>query len=89
MDLDLQSLFGLMCTALLIGWDPATLPPRIWAHIRGRYWSAKVDDIWVPYTMFFFGYEVGGGELNQISPTTTNRKKEKKKEIVIESILYE
>jgi hypothetical protein len=20
------------------------LPPRIWAHIRGRYWSAKIDD---------------------------------------------
>jgi hypothetical protein len=19
--------------------------PRIWAHIRGRYWSAKIDDI--------------------------------------------
>ncbi len=19
-------------------------PPRIWAHIRGRYWSAKIDD---------------------------------------------
>ncbi len=35
MELDLQSLFGLhvMCTALLIGWDPATpLSPRIWAH---------------------------------------------------------
>ncbi len=50
MELDLQSLFGLMCTAVLIGWDPATSPPphpspRIWAHIRGRYWSAKIDDI--------------------------------------------
>ncbi len=20
-------------------------PPRIWAHVRGRYWSAKIDDI--------------------------------------------
>jgi hypothetical protein len=20
-------------------------PPRIWAHIRGRYWSANKDDI--------------------------------------------
>jgi hypothetical protein len=20
-------------------------PPRIWAHIRGRNWSAKIDDI--------------------------------------------
>jgi hypothetical protein len=36
-----------MCTAVLIGWDPATSPsPCIWAHIRGaRYWSAKIDDI--------------------------------------------
>ncbi len=42
-ELDLQSLFGLhVCTAVLIGWDPF---PRIWAHIRGRYWSAKIDDI--------------------------------------------
>jgi hypothetical protein len=28
---------------------PQLLPPppplRIWAHIRGRYWSAKIDDI--------------------------------------------
>jgi hypothetical protein len=51
MELYLQSLFGLLCTAVLIGWDPATTPPpsspRIWAHIRGRYrqWSAKIDDI--------------------------------------------
>ncbi len=22
-----------------------TPPPRIWAHKRGRYWSAKIDDI--------------------------------------------
>ncbi len=29
MDLDLQSVFGLMCTALLIGWDPATPPPAL------------------------------------------------------------
>jgi hypothetical protein len=45
--LDLQSLFGLLCTAVLIGSDPATppFPPnlRIWAHIR--YEGAKIDDI--------------------------------------------
>ncbi len=37
MELDLQSLFRLLCTAVLIGWDPATLPPppRIWAHRQG------------------------------------------------------
>jgi hypothetical protein len=38
-----------MCTAVLIVRDPAHPPPpaspRFWAHIRGRYWSAKIDDI--------------------------------------------
>ncbi len=31
MELELQSLFGLLCTAVLIGWDPATtpLPPHL------------------------------------------------------------
>ncbi len=64
MELDLQSLFGLhacsICTAVLLGRktpQPATRSPpppppspRIWAHIRGRYWSAKIDDIslWPP-----------------------------------------
>ncbi len=27
MELNLQGLFGLLCIALLISWDPATLPP--------------------------------------------------------------
>jgi hypothetical protein len=48
MVLDLQSLFGLHvhCTAVLIGRDPSTPPPQIHilAHIRGRYWSAKIGD---------------------------------------------
>jgi hypothetical protein len=45
MQLDLRSLFGLLCTTVLIGWDTATPPsPRIWAHIRGCYWPAKIDD---------------------------------------------
>ncbi len=26
---------------------PPPPPPRIWAHIRGRYWSAKIDDIFL------------------------------------------
>jgi hypothetical protein len=25
----------LLCTAVLIGCDPTTPPPRIWAHVRG------------------------------------------------------
>jgi hypothetical protein len=46
MELDLQSLFGLLCRAILIGCNPASPAlPRIWAHIRERYWSSKIDDI--------------------------------------------
>jgi hypothetical protein len=40
MELDLQSLFGLDRHRCTHG-----LRPRIWTHIRGRYWSAKIDDI--------------------------------------------
>ncbi len=46
MVLDLQSLFGLplySCTPWLRPRTPRL--PLIWAHIRGRYWSAKIDDI--------------------------------------------
>ncbi len=44
MELDLQSLFGLhvhSCTYWLRPYNP---PPRIWAQIRGRCWSTKIDD---------------------------------------------
>ncbi len=36
MELDLQSLFGLLCTAVLIGWDPATPPllPHLGSYTR-------------------------------------------------------
>jgi hypothetical protein len=40
MELDLQSLFGLHVYG-----STHWLRPRIWAHKRGRYLSAKVDDI--------------------------------------------
>jgi hypothetical protein len=51
MELDLHSLFGLQvhsCTHLLGPRNPH--PPGNWAHIRGRYWSAKIEDIslWRP-----------------------------------------
>jgi hypothetical protein len=50
MELDLQNLFGLhVCIAVYSLAETLQLfPPfpRIWAHIRGRYWPAKVlDDI--------------------------------------------
>ncbi len=51
--LNLQSLLGLhvhSCTHWMSSRNPP--PPRFWAHIRGRYWSAKKDDIslWPPVT---------------------------------------
>ncbi len=37
MELDLQSLFGLLRAAVLIGWDPATtpLPPHLGSYYEG------------------------------------------------------
>jgi hypothetical protein len=48
MELDLQSLFGLHVQSCTHWLRPRNAPPpvpRILAHIRGRYWSAKIDDI--------------------------------------------
>ncbi len=41
---DSQSLFGLHGHSFTPH-PPPPHSPRIWAHIRGRYWSAKIDDI--------------------------------------------
>jgi hypothetical protein len=55
------------CT-VLIGWDPASRnpppppPPSIWAHIRGRNWSAKIDDdisVWpIEHITFVVSYSL-------------------------------
>ncbi len=50
MELDLHSLLGLPRTAAVysLAETPQLPPPpslRIWAQIRGRYWSEKIDDI--------------------------------------------
>ncbi len=51
MELDLQRFIWapchVMCTAVLIVWDPATpsIPSNLVSYIRGRYLSAKIDDI--------------------------------------------
>ncbi len=46
MELALQSLFGRYIMQCTDGLRPSNPPsPRIWARIRGRYWSAKIDDI--------------------------------------------
>jgi hypothetical protein len=43
MELDLH---GLLCTTVPYDETPQLPPyPRIWFHIRARYWSAKIDDI--------------------------------------------
>jgi hypothetical protein len=50
MEVDLQSLFGLhvhSCSHWLRPRTAAPPPPRIWAHIRGRDCSAKIDDIYL------------------------------------------
>ncbi len=46
MELDLPSLFGLLCQLYSLAETPQ-LPhsPCSLAHIQGRYWSAKIDDI--------------------------------------------
>jgi hypothetical protein len=57
------------CTAVLIGWEPETLPsPRIWAHIRGHYWSAKTS-LCNP----LIGANLGAGQSFQIIPFLTLR----------------
>ena len=40
MELDLQTLFKLHVHSCMY-----SLAETIWAHMRGRYWSAKMDDI--------------------------------------------
>ncbi len=49
MELDLFRLFGLLCIQLYslakTPQLPHSPPHLVWSHIRGRYWSAKTDDI--------------------------------------------
>ncbi len=50
MEIDLQSLFGLhmsrhSCTHWLRPRIPSPHPPHWDSYTRGRYWSAKIDDI--------------------------------------------
>ncbi len=62
--------------ALRNGWHPANPPPpptRIWAHIRGCYWSAKIDDIslWPPAFCTWEGVQGGFAPLSTLSVTYT------------------
>jgi hypothetical protein len=46
MELNFQSYLG-SCVQLYSLAETPQLPPppRIWAHVRGRYWPAKIDDM--------------------------------------------
>jgi hypothetical protein len=46
MEIDLQVYLSSCVQLYSLAETPQFPPsPRIWAHIRGRYWSAKLDDI--------------------------------------------
>jgi hypothetical protein len=71
MQLDLQSFFGLLCT-LYSSTDwlrPRQLPPspRIWAQIRGRYWSVR-QHIFVTHC-FTPSWLIHAGSIRKVSPT--------------------
>ncbi len=76
MKLDHQSIFGFQVHRYPSAATPQ-LPssPRIWAHIRGRYWSAKKDDIflWTPPVSPYFG-QIGPG-LTQCATKCFSEKK--------------
>ena len=63
MKLDLQSLFGLLCAAVLIGRDPATPPPPIWAQYTSALLVSKDRrHLFVtPFLIFFLCLGGGGG----------------------------
>ncbi len=44
MELDLQKKGSCVQLYSLVE-NPQLPPPRTWAHIRGRYWTAKIEDI--------------------------------------------
>jgi hypothetical protein len=75
MELDLQSLFGLHVHSC-IHW---LRPPRnplpsscIWAHIRGRYWSAKIDPL---------GYSKGESSCIGVPTTMTQTRAPPRRDI--------
>ncbi len=77
MALDLQSLFGLLCTAVLIGWDPATppLPPHLGSYTRAlldskhkRHLEVGLLVVWWDL-VWIFTVKVSR-EIAQFSPST-------------------
>ncbi len=64
MELDLQNLSGLHVRSFTHWLRPRTPPPRIWAHIRRRYLSAKIDDI----SLRLPAHTVLGGQTPSYTP---------------------
>ncbi len=83
MELDLHSLFGLPVHHSWTHWLRPRNPspsPRIWTHIRGRCWSAKIDDIplrppssnargpsLVVFTKYIYGKSRNRGSVSALS----------------------
>ncbi len=57
MELDIQSYLGFCVQLYSLATPP---PPRIWAQMRRRYWSAKIDDfsLWLIATKIPFMHRV-------------------------------
>ncbi len=85
MTLDLQSIFGLLCTAVLIGWDPATPPsnPHLSSYARAPLVSkdrchlfvtpcTKRQGAFSPYTLIYvlFAYSTNTQKKWEIRRTT-------------------
>ncbi len=53
MELDPQRLFGLLCTAVLIGWDPATppFPPHLGSYTRALLVNQDRRHLFVTYCL--------------------------------------
>ncbi len=64
MELDLQSLFGLLYTPVLIGWDPATprLPPHLGSYTRALLVSQDRRHLFVTPMKIPGGPETGSRE---------------------------
>jgi hypothetical protein len=71
-----------MCTAVFIGETPQPPSPRIWAHIRVPYWSAKIDPLVV-------SHERDNGKVEKLkSMEGGGRGEEREAEMTNETSMY-
>jgi hypothetical protein len=85
MELDLQSLFGLLCTDIFLGWNPSTPPPYLGSYTRAllvsqnrRHLFVTPWQYWIPHDPTLFSMDStfngchGLGHLRLISPCSAN-----------------